>query len=391
MKRLLVNMNRSGYFWHELSPVPQPDSNTGELTAKMKREISEDSYPSITAMRTYEQYNYVFMKGNGDYILAIRNLNDPRTDGSGRSLKQHVIFEDEDKDLLLKLLAFYLSDPKDFEQWITGECFKPGQNDALCKLVPFSEKLEKIKKSTLNPSLKKYEFAISSSQSAEWLQEKLEIKGVNVAEYLNKLDSLIGTNLISEPPVGPDPGNPDTIVTFKEEIRSKYEVLSVRLKKLEDKVSQYASQTGSDSQGDSSSNEASIATLREAIKSINKEISARLKELEDKVSQYAPQTGTSSGDSPDHPFASVIEEIRSKYKEIADNLKELDDKLQKNEKKTERLSYSLQKAKKIIQYVLIGYAVILLLLFIRTCSANQKDISTNVQVESVSDTLANKN
>ena len=159
MKRLLVNMNRSGYFWHELSPVPQPDSNTGELTAKMKREISEDSYPSITAMRTYEQYNYVFMKGNGDYILAIRNLNDPRTDGSGRSLKQHVIFEDEDKDLLLKLLAFYLSDPKDFEQWITGECFKPGQNDALCKLVPFSEKLEKIKKSTLNPSLKKYEFA----------------------------------------------------------------------------------------------------------------------------------------------------------------------------------------------------------------------------------------
>ena len=391
MKRLLVNMNRSGYFWHELSPVPQPDSNTGELTAKMKREISEDSYPSITAMRTYEQYNYVFMKGNGDYILAIRNLNDPRTDGSGRSLKQHVIFEDEDKDLLLKLLAFYLSDPKDFEQWITGECFKPGQNDALCKLVPFSEKLEKIKKSTLNPSLKKYEFAISSSQSAEWLQEKLEIKGVNVAEYLNKLDSLIGTNLISDPPVGPDPGNPDTIVTFKEEIRSKYEVLSVRLKKLEDKVSQYASQTGSDSGGDSSSNEASIATLKEAIKSINKEISARLKELEDKVSQYAPQTGTSSGDSPDHPFASAIEEIRSKYKEIADNLKELDDKLQKNEKKTERLSYSLQKAKKIIQYVLIGYAVILLLLFIRTCSSNQKDISTNVQVESVSDTLANKN
>ncbi|MCR5504794.1 MAG: hypothetical protein K6E94_04440 [Elusimicrobiaceae bacterium] len=212
MKRILVNMNRSGYFWHELDGTTLHSDNP---VVKMKREISEDSHPCITAMRTYEQYNYVFMKGNGDYVLAIRDLNDPRTDGSGRSLKQHVIFEDEDKDLLLKLLAYYLSQPSKFERWITGECFLPGQNDALCKLVPFNQKIEQIKEATLNPVLKDCEFAISSLKSAEWLQEKLEIKGVNVAEHLNKLDAMKGTTFLTygtergpivappQPPVAP--------------------------------------------------------------------------------------------------------------------------------------------------------------------------------------------
>lgn len=199
MKRILVNMNRSGYFWHELSDVPNADDCSGALVAKMKREISEDSCPSISAMRTYEQYNYVFMKGNGDYILAIRNLNDPRTDGSGRSLKQHVIFEDNDRDLLLKLLAFYLSSPGNFEAWITGECFKPGQNDALCKLVPFHKKIEEIKKCRLDPRLKDCEFAVSSLQSAKWLQEKLQIKGIDIEASLNRLDSLKGEPLLEEP------------------------------------------------------------------------------------------------------------------------------------------------------------------------------------------------
>ena len=183
MKRILVNMNRSGYFWHELDSTALHSDNP---VVKMKREISEDSHPCITAMRTYEQYNYVFMQGNGDYVLAIRDLNDPRTDGSGRSLKQHVIFEDEDKELLLKLLAYHLSQSSEFERWITGECFLPGQNDALCRLAPFNQKIKQIKEATLNPVLKDCEFAISSLKSAEWLQEKLEIKGVNVAEHLNK-------------------------------------------------------------------------------------------------------------------------------------------------------------------------------------------------------------
>lgn len=198
MKRVLVNMNRSGYFWHELSNTELLDSTSENPIVKMKREISEDSHPSISAMRTYEQYNYVFMKGNEDYILAIRNLNDPRTDGSGRSLKQHVIFEDEDKELLLKLLAYYLSSPDEFEKWMTNECFLPGQNDALCKLVPFNEKIDQLKEKNLNPKLKDLEFAISSSQSAQWLQEKLEIKNVNVAAYLNKLDAMKGANLFSQ-------------------------------------------------------------------------------------------------------------------------------------------------------------------------------------------------
>lgn len=194
MKRILVNMNRSGYFWHELDSTALHSDNP---VVKMKREISEDSHPCITAMRTYEQYNYVFMQGNGDYVLAIRDLNDPRTDGSGRSLKQHVIFEDEDKELLLKLLAYHLSQPSEFERWITGECFLPGQNDALCKLAPFNQKIKQIKEATLNPVLKDCEFAISSLKSAEWLQEKLEIKGVNVAEHLNKLDAIKGATFLS--------------------------------------------------------------------------------------------------------------------------------------------------------------------------------------------------
>ena len=193
MKRILVNMNRSGYFWHELDNTELLPDNP---VAKMKREISEDSHPSITAMRTYEQFNYVFMKGNGDYILSIRNLNDPRIDGSNRNLKQHVIFEDEDKDLLLKMLAYYLTKPSEFENWITNVCFLPGQNDALCKLDPFNKKIEQIKKATLTPVLKDCEFAASSLKSAEWLQEKLEIKGVNVAEYLNKLDTMRGTDFL---------------------------------------------------------------------------------------------------------------------------------------------------------------------------------------------------
>ena len=194
MKRILVNMNRSGYFWHELDGTALHSDNP---VVKMKREISEDSHPCITAMRTYEQYNYVFMKGNGDYVLAIRDLNDPRTDGSGRSLKQHVIFEDEDKELLLKLLAYHLSQPSEFERWITGECFKPGQNDALCKLVPFNQKIEQIKEATLNPVLKDCEFAISSLKSAKWLQEKLDIKNVNVGEHLNRLDAMKGTTFLT--------------------------------------------------------------------------------------------------------------------------------------------------------------------------------------------------
>jgi len=194
MKRILVNMNRSGYFWHELDSTALHSDNP---VVKMKREISEDSHPCITAMRTYEQYNYVFMQGNGDYVLAIRDLNDPRTDGSGRSLKQHVIFEDEDNELLLKLLAYHLSQPSEFERWITGECFLPGQNDALCRLAPFNQKIKQIKEATLNPVLKDCEFAISSLKSAEWLQEKLEIKGVNVAEHLNKLDAMKGTKFLS--------------------------------------------------------------------------------------------------------------------------------------------------------------------------------------------------
>lgn len=196
MKRILVNMNRSGYFWHELTDVPSTDSNPEAIIVKMKREISADSHPSLTAMRTYEQYNYVFMKGNGDYILAIRNLNDPRTDGSGRSLKQHVIFEDDDKDLLLKLLAFYLSSSGDFEEWITGDCFKPGQNDALCKLVPFNKKIEEIRNCQLDSRLRNCEFAISSLQNAKWLQEKLQINGASVEDYLNKLDALRGEALL---------------------------------------------------------------------------------------------------------------------------------------------------------------------------------------------------
>jgi len=193
MKRILVNMNRSGYFWHELDSTALLSENS---VLKMKREISEDSHPAVSAMRTYEQFNYLFMKGNGDYILSIRNLNDPRTDGSDRNLKQHVIFEDEDRELLLKLLAYYLSQPTEFERWITGECFLPGQNDALCKLVPFNQKIEQIKKATLNPVLKDCEFAVSSLKSAEWLQEKFEIKGVNVVEYLNKLDAMRGTDFL---------------------------------------------------------------------------------------------------------------------------------------------------------------------------------------------------
>lgn len=190
MKRILVNMNRSGYFWHELNDTSLSDAASGTHAVKMNREISDDSHPSITALRTYEQYNYVFMKGNGDYILAIRNLNDPRTDSSGRSLKQHVIFEDDDKDLLLKLLAFYLSCPEQFERWITGECFKPGQNDALCKLAPFYKKIEELKKCEIDTRLQNCEFAISSQQNARWLQEKLQIRTVNVEDYQNKLDSL---------------------------------------------------------------------------------------------------------------------------------------------------------------------------------------------------------
>lgn len=196
MKRILVNMNRSGYFWHELDNTALSDKSV----VKMKREISEDSHPAIASMRTYEQFNYIFMQGNGDYILAIRNLNDPRVDGSGRNLKQHVIFEDEDKDLLLKMLAYYLTWPEDFETWITSECFKPGQNDALCKMEPFNKKIEEIKKAQLNPILETCDFAISSLKSAEWLQEKFRIKGINVAEYLNKLDTLKGTKLISFEP-----------------------------------------------------------------------------------------------------------------------------------------------------------------------------------------------
>lgn len=190
MKRILVNMNRSGYFWHELDNTALLSNNP---VVKMKREISEDSHPSISAMRTYEQFNYLFMKGNGDYILSIRNLNDPRTDGSRRSLKQHVIFEDEDKELLLKMLAYYLTKPTEFEKWITNECFKPGQNDALCRTIPFNEKIDLIKKSTLNPILKDCEFAISSLKSAEWLQEKFGLTGINIAEYLNQLDAMKGT------------------------------------------------------------------------------------------------------------------------------------------------------------------------------------------------------
>lgn len=201
MKRILVNMNRSGYFWHELDNTELLLDNP---VVKMKREISEDSHPSITAMRTYEQFNYVFMKGNGDYILSIRNLNDPRIDGSNRNLKQHVIFEDEDKDLLLKMLAYYLTKPSEFENWITNVCFLPGQNDALCKLDPFNKKIEQIKKATLTPVLKDCEFAASSLKSAEWLQEKLEIKDVNVAEYLNKLDAMKGTAFLTcETEIGP--------------------------------------------------------------------------------------------------------------------------------------------------------------------------------------------
>lgn len=194
MKRILINMNRSGYFWHELDNTALLSNNP---VVKMKREISEDSHPSISAMRTYEQFNYLFMKGSGDYILSIRNLNDPRTDGAGRSLKQHVIFEDEDKELLLKILAYYLTQPEEFEKWITNECFKPGQNDALCKTKPFLEKIEQIKKSTLNPIMQDCEFAISSHQSAEWLQEKLLIKGVNVSEFQNKLDDMKGTKFLT--------------------------------------------------------------------------------------------------------------------------------------------------------------------------------------------------
>ena len=205
-------MNRSGYFWHELDCTALLSDNP---VVKMRREISEDSHPAIASMRTYEQFNYVFMKGNGDYILSIRNLNDPRIDGSERSLKQHVIFEDEDRELLLKLLAYYLSEPAEFERWITCECFKPGQNDALCKIVPFNQKIEQIKKATLNPVLKDCEFAASSLKSAEWLQEKFWIKGVNVAAHLNKLDAMKGTTFLSfetgigpivnppQPPVGP--------------------------------------------------------------------------------------------------------------------------------------------------------------------------------------------
>ena len=199
-------MNRSGYFWHELDNISWPTNTSENPIAKMTREISADSHPSISAMRTYEQYNYVFMRGNGDYILAIRNLNDPRTDGSGRSLKQNVIFEDEDRELLLKLLAFYLTSSADFEQWITGECFKPGQNDAFCKLVPFTNKIEELKKSSLHPILKDCEFAVSSLKSAEWLEEKLELKHYNVAECLNKLDAMPGTQFLipsdtEKPPV----------------------------------------------------------------------------------------------------------------------------------------------------------------------------------------------
>lgn len=194
MKRILVNMNRSGYFWHELDNTSLLSDNP---VVKMKREISEDSHPSITAMRTYEQFNYLFMKGNGDYILSIRNLNDPRIDGSGRNLKQHVIFEDEDKDLLLKMLAYYLTQPAEFEKWITNESFKPGQNDALCKLATFNKKIEELKKAKLNPILKDCEFAISSLKSAEWLQEKLHISGVCVADYLNMLDALRGETLLT--------------------------------------------------------------------------------------------------------------------------------------------------------------------------------------------------
>lgn len=228
MKRVLVNMNRSGYFWHELNNIALLDSNSENPVVKMKREISEDSHPSISAMRTYEQYNYVFMKGNEDYILAIRNLNDPRTDGSGRSLKQHVIFEDEDKELLLKLLAYYLSSPDEFEKWMTNECFLPGQNDALCKLVPFNKKIQQLKEENLDPKLKGVDFAISSSQSAQWLQEKLEIKDVNVADYLNKLDSMEWNELqcpIAQDTVTPSDERDKTIRNLREENRQLLEEL----------------------------------------------------------------------------------------------------------------------------------------------------------------------
>ena len=104
--KLYINYNFCGYHWFSVDDIRRQPST--ESVTLDEFAYSKDMNPTLKKLMTYDSYHLAYMKTDGRYILALRNIPEiNRTDDNGRRLLISYIFEGDEADCeLMNKIAF---------------------------------------------------------------------------------------------------------------------------------------------------------------------------------------------------------------------------------------------------------------------------------------------
>ena len=199
-----INYNFCGYRWFEIENVLEKEA---EILLK-ESSYNEKHSELVRRLMTYDPYDIVFVEDNGELILAIRGIEDKRTDTYNRNhLAIALIFIGNryDFELFHKIVQTYVSHKGDFDAWLRGTLYCD-ISDVIFFVKGFLIGLDKIQDEKSLQSKGLGGLAYTSNLCficSNWSSEKIEsLLGIDKRRFLSsmvKLEQIRLTNWIVNP------------------------------------------------------------------------------------------------------------------------------------------------------------------------------------------------